>query len=127
MTLSGIKQDSFQHHCFDIEGSGFFQTQGVFIDSPGRKRVFQESVTSSNALLILITKLYFMLFFYYYSQDRREWGVARVVTRGPEAIRGPVNICYIFLLCLHFSSGTFLGSRGILSFVFTHEINNFSI
>ena len=22
--ISGIKQDSFQHHCFDIQGSGFF-------------------------------------------------------------------------------------------------------
>ena len=61
-------------------------------------------------------------------QDRREWGeVANVVTRGSEAIRGLANIYYIFFPCLHFSSGTFLGSRGILSFVFTHEINNFSI
>ena len=24
-----------QHHCFDIQGAGFFQTPGVFIDSPG--------------------------------------------------------------------------------------------
>ena len=54
-------------------------------------------------------------------------GVARVVTRGPKATRGPANIYHIFFPCLHFSSGTFLGSRGILSFVFTHEINNFSI
>ena len=27
----GIKQDSFQYHCFDIQGAGFFQTQDVFI------------------------------------------------------------------------------------------------
>ena len=31
-------------------------------------------------------------------------GVARVVTRGPEAIRGPANIYYTFFSCLHFSS-----------------------
>ena len=30
-----MKQDSFEHHCFDIEGSGFLQTPDVFIDSPG--------------------------------------------------------------------------------------------
>ena len=42
-------------------------------------------------------------------------GVARVVTRGPEAIRGPANTYYLFFLCLHFSSGTFLGSRGAFS------------
>ena len=53
-------------------------------------------------------------------------GVARVVTRGPKAIRGPANIHLTIFPCLHFSSGTFLGSRGILSFVFTNEINNFS-
>ena len=39
-------------------------------------------------------------------------GVPRVVTRGPEVNRGPANIYYLFFLCLHFSSGTFLGSRG---------------
>ena len=42
-------------------------------------------------------------------------GVARVVTRGPEAIRGPANLYYLFFLYLHFSSGTFLGSRGAFS------------
>ena len=31
----GIKQGSFQHHCFDIQGARFFQTTGIFIDSPG--------------------------------------------------------------------------------------------
>ena len=36
--ISGIKQDSFQYHCFDIQVAGFFQTSGVFIDSPGRKQ-----------------------------------------------------------------------------------------
>ena len=28
---------SFQYHRFDIQGAGFFQTPGVFIDSPGNK------------------------------------------------------------------------------------------
>ena len=26
---------TFQYHCFDIQRAGFFQTLGVFIDSPG--------------------------------------------------------------------------------------------
>ena len=28
--LSGIKQDSFQYHCYDIQGAGFFQTPERF-------------------------------------------------------------------------------------------------
>ena len=31
----GNKQDRSQYHCFDIQGAGFFQTPGIFIDSPG--------------------------------------------------------------------------------------------
>ena len=42
--------------------------------------------------------------------------VARIVTRGPKAIRGLANIYVAFIfLCLHLSSGTFLGSRGAFS------------
>ena len=36
--ISGIEQDSFQRHCFDIQGLGFFKTPGVFIDSPGSNK-----------------------------------------------------------------------------------------
>ena len=32
-----VKEDSSQHHCFDIQGSEFCQTPGVFIDSPAIK------------------------------------------------------------------------------------------
>ena len=33
--VSGIKEDSFQYHCFDNQGAGLFQTPDIFIDSPG--------------------------------------------------------------------------------------------
>ena len=45
--MSGTKQDSFQHHCFDTEGSGIFQTPGVFIDSHGRFRACSCSHSAS--------------------------------------------------------------------------------
>ena len=34
--ISGIKQGSFQLHCFDIQGSGFFQRRAFLINSSGR-------------------------------------------------------------------------------------------
>ena len=34
-----MKQDSLQCHCFDIQGTVFFQTGNVFIDSSARIRV----------------------------------------------------------------------------------------
>ena len=56
-------------------------------------------------------------------------GVARVVTRGPQTIRGPANIYHLFFFVFTFPQERFLarGGGGILSLVFTHEINNFSI
>ena len=30
-----MKQESFQSHCFDIQGVAFFQMLNLFIDSPG--------------------------------------------------------------------------------------------
>ena len=32
--ISGIKQDRFQFHCFDIQEVAFFQTTGLYIGSP---------------------------------------------------------------------------------------------
>ena len=29
--ISGIKQDSFQYYCFDIQGAGFFPMAGIFM------------------------------------------------------------------------------------------------
>ena len=36
MDIFGIKLDSFQFYCFDIQVAAFFQTPGLFIDSSGR-------------------------------------------------------------------------------------------
>ena len=47
----GDKEDSFQHHSFDIQGSRFFQTSGVFIDSPGRSAVFEATTYFAISLL----------------------------------------------------------------------------
>ena len=46
-------------------------------------------------------------------------GVARVVTRGPEAIRGPANIYYTFFLVFTFPQERFL-ARGAFSASFLH-------
>ena len=56
-------------------------------------------------------------------------GVARVVTGGPEAIRGPANIYYSFFFVFTFPQDVswLAGGGGVLSFVFIYEINNFSI
>ena len=51
-----------------------------------------------------------------YEQDGRErarGGVAILVNRGPEAIRGLAKYTKCIFLCVRFSSGTFLGPRAL--------------
>ena len=47
------------------------------------------------------------------AQDHREWGGgSQCIYQGSRGHQGPANINYLVFLCLHFSSGTFLGSWG---------------
>ena len=52
-------------------------------------------------------------------QDRRECGVAKVVMRGPEAIRGPANIYHVFFFVFSFPQERFLAC-GAFSSSFLH-------
>ena len=48
--ISGIKQESFQCDCFDIQRAEIFQTPGVFIDSPGRGKAFSTMGNKASCL-----------------------------------------------------------------------------